>query len=63
MALLFAYYIILASDWSIVRSQYTLSEIDVTTDGKRDGGDSSATWTLDETSRRVTTDFTAALTP
>ena len=38
MALFFDYYIILASDWSIVRSQYTPSQSDVTPDGKIDGG-------------------------
>ena len=36
MALFFDYYIILASDWSIVRSQYTPSRS--TPDGKIDGG-------------------------
>ena len=60
MALFFDYYIILVSDWSIVRSQYTpprsmspLMEREMAEDF----------WTLDETSRRVTTDFTALLTP
>ena len=62
MALFFDYYIILASDWSIVRSQYTPSRSTSVASPLMERQMAEEFWTLDVTSRRLT-DFTAALTP